>query len=103
MNVEVDANWRRKPGALAAEAGFLVTIGVSSCDPTVVSWGFGMIPAASLDSTFSRSDFRYDPTTHVYHCPAGKTLTTTGTLVNGGTTLIYLARKRDGCKLRVLS
>ena len=54
------------------------------------------------DGTFSRSDFRYDPTSDVYHCPAGKTLTTTGTLVNGGTTLIYLARKHDcdGCKLR---
>jgi IS5 family transposase len=54
------------------------------------------------DGTFSRSDFRYDPTGDVYHCPAGKILTTTGTLVNGGTTLIYLARKRDcdGCKLR---
>jgi hypothetical protein len=38
------------------------------------------------DGTFSRSDFRYDPTTDVYHCPAGKILTTTGTLVNGGTT-----------------
>jgi transposase len=54
------------------------------------------------DGTFSRSDFRYGPTSDVYHCPAGKTLTTTGTLVNGGTTLIYLARKHDcdGCKLR---
>jgi transposase len=54
------------------------------------------------DGTFSRSDFRYDPTSDVYHCPAGKTLTTTGTLVNGGTTLLYLARKRDcdSCKLR---
>ena len=54
------------------------------------------------DGTFSRSDFRYDPTGDVYYCPAGKTLTTTGTLVNDGTTLIYLARKRDcdGCKLR---
>jgi transposase len=54
------------------------------------------------DGTFSRSDFRYDPTNDVYHCPAGKTLTTTGTLVNGGTTLLYLARKRDcdNCKLR---
>src|SRR6266478_5239649 len=37
------------------------------------------------DGTFSRSDFRYDPTSDVYHCPAGKTLTTTGTLVNDGT------------------
>jgi transposase len=54
------------------------------------------------DGTFSRSDFRYDRTSDVYHCPAGKTLTTTGTLVNGGTTLLYLARKHDcdGCKLR---
>jgi transposase len=54
------------------------------------------------DGTFSRSDFQYDPTSDVYYCPAGKTLTTTGTLVNGGTTLIYLARKHDcdGCKLR---
>jgi transposase len=54
------------------------------------------------DGTFSRSDFQYDPTSDVYHCPAGKTLTTTGTLVNNGTTLLYLARKHDcdGCKLK---
>jgi hypothetical protein len=53
------------------------------------------------DGTFSRSDFRYDPTSDVYHCPAGKTLTTTGTLVKDGTTLLYLARKHDcdGCGL----
>ncbi len=56
------------------------------------------------DGTFSRSDFRYDPTGDVYLCPAGKTLTTTGTLVNGGTTLLYLARKHDcdGCELKSL-
>jgi transposase len=56
------------------------------------------------DGTFSRGDFRYDPTSDVYHCPAGKTLTTTGTLVNDGTTLLYLARKHDcdGCELKSL-
>src|ERR1700740_131372 len=56
------------------------------------------------DGTFSRSDFRYDPTGDVYHCPAGKILTTTGTLVNGGTTLLYLAGKHDcdGCELKSL-
>jgi transposase len=56
------------------------------------------------DGTFSRSDFRYDPTSDVYHCPAGKALTTTGTLVNDGTTLLYLARKHDcdGCELKAL-
>ena len=26
------------------------------------------------DGTFSRSDFRYDPTADVYHCPGGKQL-----------------------------
>jgi hypothetical protein len=54
------------------------------------------------DGTFSRSDFRYDPASNVYHCPAGKTLTTTGTLVNDGTTLLYLARKHDcdSCELK---
>jgi transposase len=54
------------------------------------------------DGTFSRGDFRYDPTSDIYHCPAGKTLTTTGTLVNDGTTLLYLARKHDcdGCELK---
>src|SRR5271163_4542669 len=35
------------------------------------------------DGTFSRSDFRYDPASDVYHCSTGKTLTTTETLVNG--------------------
>jgi transposase len=56
------------------------------------------------DGTFSRSDFRYDPASDIYHCPAGKTLTTTGTLVNNGTTLLYLARKHDcdGCELKAL-
>jgi hypothetical protein len=56
------------------------------------------------DGTFSRSDFRYDPTGDIYHCPAGKTLTTTGTLVNDGTTRLYLARKHDcdGCELKAL-
>jgi transposase len=56
------------------------------------------------DGTFSRSDFQYDPAGDVYHCPAGKTLTTTGTLVNDGTTLLYLARKQDcdNCELKAL-
>src|SRR4029078_3174314 len=54
------------------------------------------------DGTFSRSDFRYDPTSDTYRCPADRTLTTTGTLVNDGTTLLYLARKHDcdNCELK---
>ena len=47
------------------------------------------------DGTFSRSDFRYDAERNAYHCPAGKTLTTTGTLVNDGATLLYRASKLD--------
>ena len=46
------------------------------------------------DGTFSRSDFRYDPTNDVYHCPGGKRLGTSGT-VHEGKTLLYRASKLD--------
>ena len=49
---------------------------------------------------FSRSDFRYDPTYDVYHCPGGKQLRTSGT-VHEGKTLLYLASKLD-CDLCAL-
>jgi transposase len=47
------------------------------------------------DGTFSRADFAYDEERDIYTCPAGKTLTTTGTLVNDGETLLYIASVRD--------
>jgi transposase len=51
------------------------------------------------DGTFSRADFKFDKELNVYVCPANKTLTTTGTLINDGETLRYLARTFDcrGC------
>jgi transposase len=45
------------------------------------------------DGTFSRSDFSYDPEADTYTCPEGKTLTTSGTVVNEGTTRIYRAAR----------
>jgi hypothetical protein len=47
------------------------------------------------DGTFSRADFHYDRATDTYVCPAGKTLTTAGTLVNDGITLLYRGSTRD--------
>ena len=47
------------------------------------------------DGTFSRDDFTYDHVGDVYSCPAGKTLTTTGSRVNDGATLRYRASKYD--------
>jgi len=47
------------------------------------------------DGTFSREDFRYDEATDTYVCPSGKTLTTSGTLVNDGITLLYRGSTRD--------
>ena len=41
-----------------------------------------------------RGDFRYDPTSDVYHCPGGKRLRTSGT-VHEGKTLLYRASKLD--------
>jgi transposase len=47
------------------------------------------------DGTYSRDDFTFDKQRNVYTCPAGKTLTTTGRLVNDGETLLYMASMRD--------
>jgi Transposase DDE domain len=41
------------------------------------------------DGTFSRVDFSYNPKADTYTCPEGKTLTTSGTVVNAGTTRLY--------------
>lgn len=47
------------------------------------------------DGTFSRENFSYDMARDCYRCPAGKMLTTTGRLVNGGATLLYRASTYD--------
>jgi transposase len=54
------------------------------------------------DNTFSRSDFTYDHEGDVYFCRGGKMLTTKGTLVNDGDTLMYRASKYDcgACSLK---
>jgi len=53
------------------------------------------------DGTFSREDFTFDKERNVYVCPAGKLLTTTGTVI-GGETLRYRASTSDcrGCPLK---
>jgi transposase len=58
--------------------------------------------SARTDGTFSREDFTYDHAGDVYRCPDGKTLTTTGTLVNDEATILYRASKHDcqACSLR---
>ena len=58
--------------------------------------------SARKDGTFAREDFNYDPAGDVYTCPGCKTLTTTGTRVNDGETLLYRASKADcdACALR---
>jgi transposase len=51
--------------------------------------------SARRDGTFARTDFRYDEGTDTYVCPDGKPLTTTGTLVNDGATLLYRGSTHD--------
>src|ERR1041385_7805779 len=62
--------------------------------------GFGQ--SSRADGTFSREDFAYDQQSDVYVCPAGKVLTSTGTLVNDGATLLYRSVKHDcdACELK---
>jgi transposase len=50
--------------------------------------------SARHDGTFAREDFRYDLDADAYICPAGKVLTTSGTLVNDGATLLYRGSTR---------
>src|SRR5262249_22119120 len=54
------------------------------------------------DGIFSQDDFTFDKERNVYICPAGKTLTTTGRLVNDGETLLYMASMRHcrSCPLK---
>ena len=47
------------------------------------------------DGTFSREDFTFDKERNVYTCPAGKTLTTTGKMVNKGETILFRASSHD--------
>jgi transposase len=58
--------------------------------------------SARRDGTFAREDFRYNHDSDTYTCPAGKTLTTSGTLVNDGATLIYRGSTMDcgTCQLK---
>ncbi|MEC5325488.1 IS1182 family transposase [Aurantimonas sp. A3-2-R12] len=58
--------------------------------------------SARRDGTFERGAFTYDREGDVYFCPAGKMLTTKGTLVNDGATLLYRASKFDceACDLK---
>ncbi|MEY4707564.1 MAG: hypothetical protein RJB58_1287, partial [Pseudomonadota bacterium] len=53
------------------------------------------------DGTFSRDDFCYNHETDIYVCPAGKTMTTTGTLTDDAA-LLYRASKHDcdACELK---
>jgi transposase len=54
------------------------------------------------DGVFSREDFSFDEERDIYICPAGKSLRTTGTVVNDDQVL-YRARKRDcsACPLKM--
>ena len=58
--------------------------------------------SARQDGTFSRDDFTYDYERDAYVCPGGTALTTTGTLVNDGATMLYRASTHacQGCALK---
>src|SRR5712672_3264582 len=91
-----------KPDRLAADTaygtgkflGWLVGTGIT---PQIPVWD----KSNREDGTFSRSDFTFDRERNVYVCPAGKLLTTTGS-VGDDHALRYLASKRncDACTLK---
>jgi transposase len=91
-----------KPNRLAADTAygtgkFLGWLVGNDITPHIPVWD----KSQREDGTFSRSDFTFDKERNVYVCPAGKLLTTTGT-VGSDRTLRYLALKRDchACPLK---
>jgi hypothetical protein len=50
--------------------------------------------SARNDGTFSRDEFRYDAMRDIVRCPGGKPMHTSGTPMNGGTTLYYRQQVR---------
>ena len=58
--------------------------------------------SARADGSLARADFTYDHAGDVYTCPAGKLLTTRGTLVNDDATVLYRASTFDcaACALK---
>jgi len=73
---------------------FLNDVSVEANSPLLVN----LVDALHLiggDGTFAREDFRYNHDSDTYTCPAGKTLATSGTLVNDGATLLYRGSTLD--------
>jgi transposase len=70
--------------------GWLIAAGIT---PHIPVWD----KSAREDGTFSRLDFAFDSNRNLYVCPAGKVLTTTGS-IGADHILRYRARKRD-CQL----
>ncbi len=67
--------------------GWLIEAGIT---PHIPVWD----KSTREDGTFSRADFAFDNDRNLYVCPAGKLLTTTGS-VGADHVLRYRARKRD--------
>lgn len=91
-----------KPGHVAGDVaygtgGMLGWLVEHDIDPHIPVWDKG----ARQDGSLSRTDFTYDRDRDIYHCPEGKTLTTTGR-VHGGKTRLYRSSKLDcdTCRLK---
>ena len=92
-----EARFGLKPSWLAADTAYG---SASNLDWLVNKKGIAphvpVIDKSKRDNgTFSREEFKYDKEQDIYICPAGKGLKTSGTLVNGGTTLLYRASNSD--------
>jgi transposase len=68
--------------------GWLVANGI---EPHIPVWDQSKVGA---EGRFTRADFNYDRERDVYVCPGGKTLRSSGTVLDG-TTLKYIARRSD--------
>jgi transposase len=96
MIERTEARFNIKPERLAADSayGSASTLHWLVDDKQIAPHVPVIDKSKRTDGTFSREEFTFDKERDIYICPAGKTLTTTGKIVNDEQRL-YRATKRD--------
>lgn len=59
---------------VVADAGYVNTAEIAKCDEANITAYLPALDPAEREGTFAKKQFRYDPATDSYTCPAGKTL-----------------------------
>lgn len=86
---------------VVADAGYVNTTEIGKCEDDGITAYLPALRPQNRDGRFSKSDFRYDPDSDSYTCPAGQVLThSTQAIAKGKLTHYYRTPACNGCPLR---